>query len=353
MTSCTAYWCDDHVPAPAHRAAMCLFVAIDAGGTSTRTMLVDDAGRCLAYTRTAGGNPISHGLELAAASIVGGISVCLKTAGFEPAVISAVTLAMAGASTIQETSWIEEPLRAVGISAPVRLEHDLLATFHTGTAQLDGYVLLSGTGASAVRVEHGEVVATSDGLGWLLGDAGSGFWIGHRVVLAALAALDHRAAPTRLTELLLREIAVDTPPDSSDLARPAAVDSILKEVYALRPAQLAKFAPLAFEAEGDPTADAIVHEAAEHLLDTLAAVTRPDIPGPIILGGGILTHSHTLSQLIATARQDSDIRVASDGVVGAAVIALRRAGIETGPEIHATIRTSAQRLRQPTPDRSV
>jgi N-acetylglucosamine kinase-like BadF-type ATPase len=326
---------------------MALFLAIDAGGTSTRTVLVTDAGRCLAYAKTAGGNPISSGPELAAASIVRGISVCLESAGAAHAVISGVTLAMAGASTIRETGWIEVPLRGIGVSAHVRLEHDLLATFHSGTEQLDGYVLLSGTGASAVRIGHGEVVAISDGLGWLLGDAGSGFWIGHRVVQAALAALDRRAAPTRLTELLLRDIAVDGPPDGSDLGRPAAIESILERLYALRPVQLAKFASLAFEADGDAVADAIVRDAAEHLLDTLAAVTRVDTPGPTILGGGILTHSHKLSQLIAAGRPDSDLRVVADGVIGAAVIALRRAGIDVNQEIHAMIEASAQQLRQP------
>ena len=121
---------------------MALFLAIDAGGTSTRTILVNDAGRCLAYSKTAGGNPISSGLEVAAASIVEGVSLCLETAGLEHAAVSGVTLAMAGASTIRQTGWIEVPLGAIGVTAPVRLEHDLLATFHYGTAQLDGYVLL-------------------------------------------------------------------------------------------------------------------------------------------------------------------------------------------------------------------
>jgi N-acetylglucosamine kinase-like BadF-type ATPase len=328
---------------------MALFLAIDAGGTSTRTILVNDAGRCLAYSKTAGGNPISSGLEVAAASIVEGVSLCLETAGLEHAAVSGVTLAMAGASTIRQTGWIEVPLGAIGVTAPVRLEHDLLATFHSGTAQLDGYVLLSGTGASAVRIEHGEVVAISDGLGWLLGDAGSGFWIGHRVVQAALAALDRRAAPTRLTELLLRDVDVEAPPDTLDLGRPAAVEAILGKLYTLRPVQLARFASLAFEADGDDAADAIVHEAAQHLVDTLAAVTRPETRGPIVLGGGILTHSHRLSQLIATARQDSDLSVVTDGVVGSAVIALRRAGVDVQPEIHAAIQASARQLRQPAP----
>ena len=36
-----------------------------------------------------------------------------------------------------------------------------------------------------MRVRGGQIEATCDGLGWLLGDGGSGFWIGHRAVLAA------------------------------------------------------------------------------------------------------------------------------------------------------------------------
>ena len=61
----------------------------------------------------------------------------------------------------------------------------------------------------AARVGDGRVDATCDGVGWLLGDRGSGFWIGHRVVRAAAAALDESGAPTTLVELVLTEVGID------------------------------------------------------------------------------------------------------------------------------------------------
>src|SRR5262249_35118115 len=67
----------------------------------------------------------------------------------------------------------------------------------------DGLLLIAGTGAVAARIAHGRTAAVADGDGWLLGDQGSGFWIGRRAVPAVLAALGGRGAPPALTAAVL------------------------------------------------------------------------------------------------------------------------------------------------------
>ena len=78
------------------------------------------------------------------------------------------------------------------------VESDLLAMFCAGSSDLDGHALVAGTGSAAIRVRGGEVEGVSDGSGWLLGDEGSGFWIGHHIVRAAVADLDGRGPWTGL-----------------------------------------------------------------------------------------------------------------------------------------------------------
>ena len=98
--------------------------------------------------------------------------------------------------------------RPSALDAPLVHESDLLATYCSGTHRPDGYAVVAGTGAGAIRLERGRQVAVADGLGWLLGDEGSGFWIGHRVVRAALADLDGRGPATGLTPLVLARLGV-------------------------------------------------------------------------------------------------------------------------------------------------
>ena len=50
-------------------------LAIDAGGTSTRAVIVDEDGSCLGFGHSGGGNPISAGFEPALASLAAAASM--------------------------------------------------------------------------------------------------------------------------------------------------------------------------------------------------------------------------------------------------------------------------------------
>ena len=76
-----------------------MFLALDAGGTSTRAALVDAAGRCLGYGRAGGGNPTSAGIENAVAAA--GQAAEAALAGTDGAVEgpTPAVIAMAGEKT--------------------------------------------------------------------------------------------------------------------------------------------------------------------------------------------------------------------------------------------------------------
>ena len=186
-------------------------VAVDAGGTSTRAVVVDPAGHCLGYAVAGSGNPTAVGPQIAAASVAESVMGALVRAAMPITRIRLVVLAMAGAGSPAVAAEVRPRLAGLGLDAPLVFESDLLATFFSGTHRLAGYAVIAGTGAGAIRVEDGRQAAVADGLGWLLGDEGSGFWIGQRVVRAALADLDGRGPSTALTPLLLARLGVPAP----------------------------------------------------------------------------------------------------------------------------------------------
>jgi N-acetylglucosamine kinase-like BadF-type ATPase len=332
-----------------------LFLAVDAGGTSTRCVVVDETGGCLGYGRAASGNPISAGPALAARSVADAAEAALRQAagGAPPAdsrggEVALVLLAMAGASALSRPELFAAELAPLGVTAPVVFAPDLLATFCSGTWRPDGYALVAGTGATAVRVEGGAVARTADGLGWLLGDDGSGFWVGRRVAGAVCADLDRRGPHTALTAALLAELGLA---DDGTLiqGRPAVLQQLIELLYALRPVELARFALLAFEAPSDAVAEGIVHEAADALLHTLDAVVDPAVDGPVVLGGGTLARHDELVARVAAARSSGgrvpEVQRVADGVVGAAVIALREASVTVDEPVFATLTRTLAALR--------
>lgn len=303
-------------------------LGIDAGGTSTRAMVVRADGRCLGIGGGGRGNPVSDGVEAAAASIGQAVAGALsRWGGAEP--IAGVALAIAGGSVAGGPTWLSPTLADLGVTAEISIEPDLLAMFASGTHEEAGYGLVAGTGATAVRVRSGEVEVTADGLGWLIGDTGSGFWIGHQVARAVAAELDGRGPTTSLTPAVLASLGVS---DRGPLVRgrSPALTRLVNAVYASSPLRLAALAPLAFADPGDEVSTAIVTAAEAALAQAVLDIAEPDLPGPLVIGGGVATQARVCDAVAAAVRAGGvtgEVHTVADGLVGAGVLALRRAGL--------------------------
>jgi glucosamine kinase len=317
-------------------------LAVDAGGTSTRAVVLSPDGQCLGYSVAGSGNPTAVGPEKAAASVAESVTQAMRRAEVASARIRLLVLAMAGAGTASVAAEIGRRLAGIGLDAPQIFESDLLATYFSGTDLPDGYAVIAGSGAGAIRVEDGRQVAVADALGWLLGDEGSGFWIGQRVVRAVLADLDGRRRSTALTPLLLACLGVPAPTDAGD-RRP--IMALVRALYAGPPVRLADHARLAFEAHGDETADRILDDAAAALARTLDAVRSPSVSGPVVLGGGILGRRRQVAVRLAAASGAEEVHAVADGAVGVCVLTLRLAGTAVDAALFRQLTTALTALR--------
>jgi N-acetylglucosamine kinase-like BadF-type ATPase len=326
------------------------YLAVDVGGTSTRAVVVEADGTCVGYGAAGSGNPTSSGAAAALSSILTAARASMDRCGLIAADLAAVTVGIAGAGGATGPRLHAE-LVGAGLSENLTLEPDLLVAFHSGSIAGEGYALVAGTGSAAVRVRDGRIEATCDGLGWLLGDGGSGFWIGHRAVLAASSALDDRGPPTDLVGRVLAQLGIENGAARESSGRPSALQHLVTAVYQLRPIELAGLAPVVFEAEaaGDAVARQIVEAAADALATTLAAVFVPDIAGPLVLSGSVLSKQPALAarivESVRTSGHDPTVIKVTDGLVGAVVLALRRADVTVDEAVFARVQSSLATLR--------
>ncbi|MDJ1113823.1 N-acetylglucosamine kinase [Microbacterium dauci] len=86
----------------------------------------------------------------------------------------------------------------------VVIAHDSVTSYLGALGANPGAVVAAGTGVVTLAV-GARSVARVDGWGNLLGDAGSGYWIGRAGLEAAMRAYDGRAAPTRLLQMLTNQ----------------------------------------------------------------------------------------------------------------------------------------------------
>jgi glucosamine kinase len=323
-----------------------MFLAVDAGGTSTRAVVVDTSGRAYGYGRASGGNPTAAGIlpAVKAIGLAAERALAGSTGSGRPA---AALIAMAGEKTPAFTEQVLARLAGLGVSQVV-LDHDLLGIFHSGTAARDGYALIAGTGTVAARVRGDRLERVVGGRGWLLGDAGGGFWIGHAVARAVVASLDGQGQRTALTDLVLEAMGIEA--DVSTFAgRAEALRQLVSAAYARPPVSLAELAPLAFRAHQDGVARDILVSASAALGDLLSAVRSPDLAGPVVVGGSVIVRGMLAAppslraELVPPAGGDPVIAV-SDGLVGAAVLVLRQAGGEVDEALFRTIQAEVTRV---------
>src|SRR3954464_2177766 len=97
-------------------------VAVDAGGTSTRAVVVHPAGRCVGYAVAGSGNPIAVGPETAAAAVAESVTGALRRAAVQSSRIRLVLLAMAGAGSTSGPAEIRHRLAGMGLDAPLVFE---------------------------------------------------------------------------------------------------------------------------------------------------------------------------------------------------------------------------------------
>jgi N-acetylglucosamine kinase-like BadF-type ATPase len=172
------------------------------------------------------------------------------------------------------------------------------------------------------------------------------------VVREVAGALDGRLSATALVGLLLDELGLDRTANRADDGRPVALQGVLDAVYREPPVAVARFARLAFEASagGDETARRLVSDAADALAVTASAVVSPDVDGPFVLGGSILSQQPSVASRVVEALRRAGcggpVSTVPDGTIGAAVLALRRGGVALDETTFDRIATSLAGLRR-------
>ncbi|MGW5237640.1 BadF/BadG/BcrA/BcrD ATPase family protein [Monashia sp. NPDC004114] len=322
-----------------------VLLAIDAGGSHTRAVVVSADAECLGYGASTSGNATAVGAERALAALAEAASAALASASLGPDDVRGLVLAAAGEEHLLQQRAVAQALGVPG--AEFTRASDILAMYHSSAVEPAGVALVAGTGAIAARFQDLVTERIVDGTGWLLGDNGSGFWIGRKVARAVAADLDRAGEPTELTRLVIEELGLG--PAEGD--RSALLRALVSWSYNGQPVRLARLAPLAFRAEAsDATAAAITAEAEEALARTLRLVRDGHDELPVVLGGsvvvkGLLDPGRSSGGALTRELEGADVRTAHDGVAGAAIVGLLRGRAVVDSDTLARLTRSIDQLR--------
>lgn len=294
-------------------------IGIDAGGTKTLGILIDDNGNELARTEAGGANPWDVGPDAAQHAIASVLEPLLAGGN-----VRAVCLGSAGVDRDADRAAAEADLRALvptGIAIEVR--NDAAAALSLVGHKRPAMIVIAGTGSIAYGEAADGSVTRVGGHGAIIGDAGSGSAFGLGAIRHTANALDGCELRGLLAESVIERLKLRRALDIVERIQHPALDVPL----------VASLAPLVEQAYqgGDPAARHLVELEGNALAvnaKRVARTIRTKEPLPALLVGSIFRAFPEIRDRVkAGLRQTGAMAIQDTGecVMGAASLALELA----------------------------
>jgi N-acetylglucosamine kinase-like BadF-type ATPase len=270
------------------------FMGIDGGGSNLRVLIVDADMNQLALVRGATANPSIIGFDalkiLLEKSIVGALSNAKLNR------VDAVAIGIAGAPASRSAAWLRKTIANILPEIHIVVSSDDEIALVGALGERQGILILAGTGSIGYgRNAAGESLQVG-GWGYILGDGGSGYFLGSQALqLLVQAEDDPFGEQSAMIDKLRQE------------PHFANRNSLITWLYSERDSTVARVATLAevvleAAAEGDVEALSIIEEGAAFLANWVQLLKRRlKMPtARIAFAGSLLSHDTLLCrQLMA------------------------------------------------------
>jgi len=178
---------------------MPFFLALDAGGTKTDALLADES-RILAHASTETIKLLRTTEDVAEKRLTALLEQLSAKAGVPLTQITRTCMGIAGISTELVRRWSQQTL-ARHVSGEVLLCGDEEIALDAVFPGAPGILVIAGTGSNVIgRCSNGSLHGAG-GWGPVLGDEGSGYWIGVEAIRAALRAQDRHVNTCMLADI--------------------------------------------------------------------------------------------------------------------------------------------------------
>ncbi len=297
---------------------MSYILGIDGGRTRTTAWLAGEGGRVLARAAAGPSNPLKVGFDDCQRQILRAARLAIRKARLPlsvaalperrekttvaarrkgsaartpPLQLDAVVVGLAGVDRPPVYRKLDKWLRKAIPARRHLLTSDAAIAMYAAIADTPGIIVISGTGSIAYgRDDHGHVLR-SGGWGALFDDAGSGYDLGRKAIIAALHDFDGRGPFTQLAARLRKALRI---PDMTRVV-----------LLPLTPQKIAGLFPLVLDSarRRDFVAQKLCEEAGRDLADLAVALLKrmgwARRAVPVVCAGGVFRVSPRIRRSFA------------------------------------------------------
>jgi len=248
------------------------FVGIDGGGTKTEVIVSDQNGQIIGNGLSGPTNLDSVVEAVSCANLLAAVEYALGTIDKSQSELY-VYMGASGVDTDVEIARSTEVFGRALAHLPIKkfiVINDGFIALASGTDNPNSLILIGGTGSNCIgHNEHGQV-AKAGGMGFLLADQGSGYYIGRQVLREAVKSFDGRRPKTMIEQLVCEYFKIPS------------IINLKEKVYnpPLSKDQIAQLSPLcskAVEANDQVALMIFSHVVDELMLHTSTVIKRLDI----------------------------------------------------------------------------
>ena len=299
-------------------------LGFDGGGTKTRAVVINSNLQVLGAGESGASNPYAVGMDVALDNIERAAAVALLQANLTRNQVGGWGLGLGGVCSIHESRAVESALGArLGDGPKIVAAEDVVAAwsgaFGGEIGEAPRAVCIAGTGANCWGKNARRQTANADGAGPLLGDRGSGVWIGEAALRHTARVCDGVAPADELASAVLAHFEADD------------LKGLIRVVYApdFERSRIAALVPSVLQHAQIPSASAILSEAGRELARTslavLAKLSNDEIAGEVALIGGVLAFAAPVkTAFVAQLAQDAPrarlVEARYEPAIGAALL---------------------------------
>lgn len=266
-----------------------IVIGVDGGGSKTRVIVADEQGTALGEV-VGPASGVKPGRADASADVIAeSVRDALASCEMTHVVPKVLCIGVAGVGRDTERQALWQALAGRELAEEVVVHPDYSIALDDAFGDGAGILLISGTGSVAFGRGPSGTIARCGGWGAVIGDEGSGAWVGRRALSVVTAAADGREPETALMGAVLTAAQVNEPRELIEWASHAT------------PAQLATLAPVVSSVAdaGDLRANALISLAVEELVLHVRSLARQLFGDeraavPVAFSGGMLTRGTTL-----------------------------------------------------------
>ena len=253
-----------------------IILGVDGGGSKTLAMLADRSGSIVQTVRTGGVNPMDNpGWR---DELLGCLAPFAATPGLAGIAVAVPVFGEVASLSAAQEQAVADTFGGV----PQAVLNDVDAAHLGAFAGGPGILILSGTGSMAWARDAAGRSFRVGGWGDQIGDEGSSYWLGRRLLSLVTKSLDGRAPPTGLADALFDTLQLDRADPANALEGWVTHQPHVRAAIA----SLAVLASRLAEA-GDAGAQGLIADTAAELAEHVMTIARlAELPPDWSFAGG-------------------------------------------------------------------